>query len=273
MRASQIARLTATTVRTIRYYHGLGLLPVPAERGGWRDYDLAHVARLSRIRWLVSAGVPLDSVARILDGDQADGAGAACGSGQAGPGAADIVTDLSGALTALDEHLAEVTAQREMLRGLLSRARQGSTVSPMPARVADFFDRLQRAAPDERTRTAVRRERDLVDVAYYRGQMPQEAELLFWAGDERHDAVVLAAYGREVSTLSDEQVEAHAAQNVRRMEERLGPERSRALARSVDEEAVRSFFRLTDLIEPSDVRLTRAMERQVLAAISRLRAS
>ncbi len=53
MRVAEIARLTGTTVR---YYHSLGLLPVPAERGGWRDYDLSHLARLSRIRWLVQAG-------------------------------------------------------------------------------------------------------------------------------------------------------------------------------------------------------------------------
>ena len=48
----------------MRYYHSLGLLPVPAERGGWRDYELAYVVRLSRIRWLVRAGVSLEAVER-----------------------------------------------------------------------------------------------------------------------------------------------------------------------------------------------------------------
>ena len=79
MRVAKIAELTGTTVRTVRYYHSLGLLPVPAERGGWRDYELAHVARLSRIRWLVRAGVSLEAVGRILD--ESDGAG--------GPGPGD----------------------------------------------------------------------------------------------------------------------------------------------------------------------------------------
>ena len=67
VRVAEIARLTGTTVRTVRYYHSLGLLPVPPERGGWRDYELAHVARLSRIRWLVQAGVPLAAVGRIIE--------------------------------------------------------------------------------------------------------------------------------------------------------------------------------------------------------------
>ena len=82
MRVAQIARLTGTTVRTVRYYHRLGLLPVPAERGGWRDYELSHAARLSRIRWLTRAGIPLETIARVLDaepatdpGDEAAGTG------------------------------------------------------------------------------------------------------------------------------------------------------------------------------------------------------
>ena len=78
MRVAQIARLTGTTVRTVRYYHSLGLLPVPEERGGWRDYELSHVARLSRIRWLTQAGVPLETVARILDAEPAAVSGGEC---------------------------------------------------------------------------------------------------------------------------------------------------------------------------------------------------
>ena len=71
MRVAEIAELTGTTVRTVRYYHSLGLLPVPAERGGWRDYELGHVARLSRIRWLVQAGVSLETIKRVLDEPEA----------------------------------------------------------------------------------------------------------------------------------------------------------------------------------------------------------
>ncbi len=73
MRVAEIAELTGTTVRTVRYYHSLGLLPIPGERGGWRDYDLGHVARLSRIRWLVQAGVSLETIRRVLDEPEATG--------------------------------------------------------------------------------------------------------------------------------------------------------------------------------------------------------
>ena len=300
MRVAEIAELTGTTVRTVRYYHSLGLLPVPAERGGWRDYELAHVARLSRIRWLVRAGVSLEAVGRILgesdgDGDgESDGGlgpeGGRCGGDgegagapgspqtgrapQTGKGAARanlIVEDLVGALTAVEEHLDEAIRQRDMLAGLLERARGGATVSPMTPRMAAFFDRMERAAPDEATRAAVRNERDLIDLACYRGQLPPEAELLFSDPDPRFDAEALALYGQDPAGLSDEEVERRARATVARLEAQLVPERLRVLARSIDVGAVRSIFRLTAALEYFDLRLARALEREFLATIERWR--
>ena len=296
MRVAEIAELTGTTVRTVRYYHSLGLLPVPAERGGWRDYELAHVARLSRIRWLVRAGVSLEAVGRILGESDGDGdgglgpEGGRCGGDgegagapgspqtgrapQTGKGAAranPIVEDLVGALTAVEEHLDEAIRQRDMLAGLLERARGGATVSPMTPRMAAFFDRMERAAPDEATRAAVRNERDLIDLACYRGQLPPEAELLFSDPDPRFDAEALALYGQDPAGLSDEEVERRARATVARLEAQLVPERLRVLARSIDVGAVRSIFRLTAALEYFDLRLARALEREFLATIERWR--
>ena len=296
MRVAEIAELTGTTVRAVRYYHSLGLLPVPAERGGWRDYELAHVARLSRIRWLVRAGVSLEAVGRILGESDGDGdgglgpEGGRCGGDgegagapgspqtgrapQTGKGAAranPIVEDLVGALTAVEEHLDEAIRQRDMLAGLLERARGGATVSPMTPRMAAFFDRMERAAPDEATRAAVRNERDLIDLACYRGQLPPEAELLFSDPDPRFDAEALALYGQDPAGLSDEEVERRARATVARLEAQLVPERLRVLARSVDVGAVRSIFRLTAALEYFDLRLARALEREFLATIERWR--
>ena len=50
-------------MRTVRYYHNLGLLPVPAkQRGPWRDYEFADVARLIQIRSMAQAGMRLDDI-------------------------------------------------------------------------------------------------------------------------------------------------------------------------------------------------------------------
>ena len=188
-------------MRTVRYYHSLGLLPVPEERGGGRDYELSHVARLSRIRWLTQAGVPLETIARILDaepvaasGDEAGGSADSAapeantpeqgGNKRNAAPASEVVADLSAALRAIEDHLTDVARQRDMLANLLERAQEGSTVSPMSPRMAEFFDRMERTAPDERTRAAVRRERDITDLACYRGQMPPEADFLFFEADD-----------------------------------------------------------------------------------------
>ena len=274
MRVAEIAELTGTTVRTVRYYHSLGLLPIPGERGGWRDYDLSHVARLSRIRWLVQAGVSLETIKRVLDEPEATGVeriddAPAAGAAEARSAAGSVVEDLAGALSAVEDHLAEVTRQRDMLAGLLERARTGSTVSPMSPRMAAFFDRLEQAAPDEATRCAVRKERDLTDLACYRGQMPPEAESLFVDPDPHYDAESLALYSQDPAELSDTQIERRAQLIISRMEARLPPERLAALAGSVDTESVRGLFDLIAATGYPDTRHTQALEREVLTAIAR----
>ncbi|MFG1952645.1 MerR family transcriptional regulator [Micromonospora sp. NPDC048830] len=64
----QLARRTGLTVRTIRFWSDLGLLP-PTTRtsGGYRLYDAAAVARLDLLRTLRDLGIGLDAARRILD--------------------------------------------------------------------------------------------------------------------------------------------------------------------------------------------------------------
>ena len=280
MRVAQIARLTGTTVRTVRYYHSLGLLPVPEERGGWRDYELSHGARLSRIRWLTQAGVPLETVARILDAEPDGSADSEAPEAHApaqssnmrntAP-ASEVVADLSAALRAIDNHLEDITRQRGMLANLLEQAREGSTVSPMSPRMAEFFDRMERAAPDERTRAAVRRERDITDLACYRGQMPPEADFLFFEADAVEDAAALASYGRDPMTASQTELEEHADRIVARVERRLSPAQLHRLASRVDTAAVGSFFRLIASVDPHYAKIGPLVERRFMEAIDRWR--
>src|SRR5699024_11360520 len=43
----------------------------PRRSNGYRDYTMADVVRLMRIRWLAGSGVPLDAIAGMLDQDTA----------------------------------------------------------------------------------------------------------------------------------------------------------------------------------------------------------
>ncbi|WP_380167597.1 MerR family transcriptional regulator [Jannaschia sp. R86511] len=68
MRSQHVAELAGVTVRTLRHYHQIGVLPEPARgSNGYRSYDLATIARLLRIRRLTELGVPLHQVERMLD--------------------------------------------------------------------------------------------------------------------------------------------------------------------------------------------------------------
>ena len=66
VKVSEIAYLAGTTVRTVRWYHRIGLLSIPEGRP--RDYGFDHLARLVHIRWLAQSGMSLKAVGQILDG-------------------------------------------------------------------------------------------------------------------------------------------------------------------------------------------------------------
>ncbi|EMD24478.1 MerR family transcriptional regulator [Amycolatopsis azurea] len=67
----ELAELAGTTLKTVRYYHRIGLLDEP-ERGanGYKRYRLSHLIRLLRIRRLVDLGVPLSDIEAM---DESDG--------------------------------------------------------------------------------------------------------------------------------------------------------------------------------------------------------
>ena len=79
MRSNEIAKLAGTTVRTLRHYHAIGLLPEPPRQdNGYRDYGTADLVRLLRIKRLASLGFPLERIGGMLDElDQSTGTSSA----------------------------------------------------------------------------------------------------------------------------------------------------------------------------------------------------
>ncbi|MFF0267152.1 MerR family transcriptional regulator [Kribbella sp. NPDC004536] len=70
---SQLAAYAGVTVRAVRHYHKIGLLPEPGrDRSGYRSYGSAAVVRLIRIHTLADAGVPLARVQELLDAAPAE---------------------------------------------------------------------------------------------------------------------------------------------------------------------------------------------------------
>jgi DNA-binding transcriptional MerR regulator len=64
---SQLAATAGVTVRTVRHYHNVGLLPEPErDASGYRRYSAQAAVDLIRIRSLADAGVPLARIDALL---------------------------------------------------------------------------------------------------------------------------------------------------------------------------------------------------------------
>lgn len=68
----QLAAYVGVTVRAVRHYHQVGLLPEPErDASGYRSYGALAVVELTKIRTLADAGVPLSHVRELLEADEA----------------------------------------------------------------------------------------------------------------------------------------------------------------------------------------------------------
>lgn len=119
---SQLASYAGVTVRAVRHYHQVGLLPEPErDTSGYRTYDAGDVIRLIRIRTLAEAGVPLARVQELLDAPAAEFAAAV----------GEIDADLRARVRELQEH-----------RRRIARLAAGDSLA-LPQVVVDYLERLR----------------------------------------------------------------------------------------------------------------------------------
>jgi DNA-binding transcriptional MerR regulator len=66
----EIAELAGTSLRAVRHYHEVGLLEEPERRSnGYKQYGVAHLVRLLRIKRLVDLGFSLSEITAMGDAD------------------------------------------------------------------------------------------------------------------------------------------------------------------------------------------------------------
>ncbi|MFF7727102.1 MerR family transcriptional regulator [Streptomyces sp. NPDC008001] len=117
----QAAAFVGVTVKTVRHYHKLGLVPEPErDSSGYRRYGSGELLQLVQVRTLAAAGVPLAEIGPMLDADAAQ-FGAA-------------LTDVERQLT---ERIDELVARRETLHRLADSDR-----SLLPDRACAILDRM-----------------------------------------------------------------------------------------------------------------------------------
>ncbi|ALG14994.1 MerR family transcriptional regulator [Kibdelosporangium phytohabitans] len=64
----QLAELAGTSLRAVRHYHDIGLLPEPERRAnGYKNYGVADLVRVLRIKRLTGLGLSLAQIAELGD--------------------------------------------------------------------------------------------------------------------------------------------------------------------------------------------------------------
>ncbi|MEC4295016.1 MerR family transcriptional regulator [Adlercreutzia shanghongiae] len=144
MRSNEVAKLAGVTVRTLRHYHQLGILPEPPRSAnGYRDYPAADVARVLRVKRLASLGFPLARIGEILEDMDAPGSSAAA------------------ALDDLDRELALEIERLEEQRRTIAALRTENLDPTLPVRFARILSMLPGvssladASPADRTAIVV----------------------------------------------------------------------------------------------------------------------
>ena len=110
----ELARRSGLSVKTIRFYSDVGLVP-EADRApsGYRRYDARSLLRLEFVRTLRELGLDLATIRRVLDRD------------------ADLRSVAAAHADAIDAQIRMLRLQRAALRALSRRERSAQGIFPV----------------------------------------------------------------------------------------------------------------------------------------------
>jgi DNA-binding transcriptional MerR regulator len=125
----QLAAYAGVTVRAVRHYHQIGLLPEPErDASGYRRYGALAVVSLIKIRTLANAGVPLSQIGQMLEADT--------------PAFAEAVQRI-------DSHLRAEIERLETSRKQIAQLAAGDSLA-LPPEVISYLGRLREIGASER---------------------------------------------------------------------------------------------------------------------------
>ena len=125
----QLAAYAGVTVRAVRHYHQVGLLPEPErDTSGYRRYTASAVVSLIKIRTLANAGVPLSEIGQMLQADAAA---------------------FDEAVQRIDRRLRGEIERLETSRKQIAQLTAGDCLA-LPQEVSHYLDRLRQIGVSER---------------------------------------------------------------------------------------------------------------------------
>lgn len=125
----QLAAYAGVTVRAVRHYHQVGLLPEPErDASGYRTYGALAVVQLTKIRTLANAGVPLAKVGELLEADE---------------------ETFADAVRGIDQRLRGEIKRLQTNRKQIAQLAAGDSLA-LPPEVVAYLDRLRELGVSER---------------------------------------------------------------------------------------------------------------------------
>jgi DNA-binding transcriptional MerR regulator len=125
----QLAAFAGVTMRAVRHYHQIGLLPEPErDASGYRRYGAMAVVSLIKIRTLANAGVPLSQIGQMLEAD---------------------ASTFAEAVHRIDSHLSDEIERLETSRKQIAQLAAGDSLA-LPPEVVSYLDRLREIGVSQR---------------------------------------------------------------------------------------------------------------------------
>lgn len=125
----QLAAYAGVTVRAVRHYHQIGLLPEPErDASGYRRYGATAVVSLIKIRTLANAGVPLSQIGQMLEAD---------------------ASTFAESIQRIDSHLRDEIERLESSRKQIAQLTAGDSLT-LPPQVVSYLDRLRAIGASKR---------------------------------------------------------------------------------------------------------------------------
>lgn len=150
MRSNDLANIVGVSVKTLRHYHKIKLLPEPKrDTNNYRIYDTQHLARLLRIRRMSAIGLALDDIGKILSGDDSES---------------------DSLLTVLDVDLKKQVDRLNRQRTLIEKLRTSRTTPDVPLELAPYYALF--VSMSERAREVLREQLVLLEFVVGDEGMP-----------------------------------------------------------------------------------------------------
>ncbi|MET8318927.1 MerR family transcriptional regulator [Micromonospora sp. NPDC005189] len=125
----QLAAYAGVTVRAVRHYHQIGLLPEPErDASGYRRYGATAVVSLIKIRTLANAGVPLSQIGQMFEAD---------------------ASTFAETIQRIDSHLRDEIERLESSRKQIAQLNAGDSLALSP-QVVSYLDRLRAIGASKR---------------------------------------------------------------------------------------------------------------------------